>query len=103
MFTCINIAVHEEGELSHQKLLCDYFVSNRCSFVDYVAHNLGEKKKTEIKATLVLEGWVLGDTHFTGSHIGGDTLITRDVRGYTYHCDIGNAIPSIFRNTFLVN
>ena len=64
---------------------------------------LEKKKKTEIKATLVLEGWVLGDTHFTGSHIGGDTLITRDVRGYTYHCDIGNAIPSIFRNTFLVN
>ena len=34
-----------------------------------------EKKKRN-KSGTCLEGWVVGDTHFTGSHIGGDTHIT---------------------------
>ena len=58
------------------------------------------KKKNRTKIGTCSEGWEVGDTHFTGSHIGGDTHITSDVRGYTYHCDIGNAISSSFRNTF---
>ena len=75
MFTCINIAVHEEGELSHQKLLCDYFVSNRCSFVDYVAHNLGEKKNRN-----------KSDTCFGGVGVRGYTFHWQPYwRRYTYH------------------
>ena len=80
-------------KLTRQKQLCDLnFVSHRCSFVDYVAHNLesfvvplmvirkshNNKKTKQTKPTLV---WSVGDTHFTGG---------RYWRGYKYHCDTGS-------------
>ena len=35
-----------------------------------------------------MEGWGVGDTHFTGSHIGGIHIsLGICVRGYTYHGD----------------
>ena len=70
-------------------------------FVDNVAHNL---KSFEVPLTIIrkihknnrsktdtcLKGWGVGDTHFTGSHIGGIHIsLGICVRGYTYHCDTG--------------
>ena len=42
------------------------------------------------KTDTSLEGWGVGDTHFTSSHIGGIHIsLGICVRGYTYHCDTG--------------
>ena len=47
-------------------------------------------KNNRNKTDTCLEGWGVGDTHFTGSHIGGIHIsLGICVRGYTYHCDIG--------------
>ena len=37
------------------------------------------KKNNRNKTDLCLEGWGVGDTHFSGSHIGEDTHITSDM------------------------
>ena len=85
---------------TRQKQLCDYFVSNRCSFADDVAHNLESfgvpltmilkiHKNNRNNTDTCLEGWGVGGTHFTGSYIGiwGYDMIGICVRGYTYHSD----------------
>ena len=43
-------------------------------------------------------GWVgVGDTHFTGSHIGGIHIsLGRRVRGYTYHGDTHITVTPVF-------
>ena len=75
-------------KLTRQKQLCDYFVSNCCSFVDYVVHNLesfvvldgdsqnSQTKKTEIKPTLVWRVGGQGIYISLAAYIGGDTHIT---------------------------
>ena len=40
--------------------------------------------KRQKKTYTCLEGLGVGDTHFTGNHIGGDTHITSDVYGDTH-------------------
>ena len=71
-------------------------------------------KNNRNKTDTCLEGWGVGDTHFTGSNIGGLHIslahITRDMcmgihisRGYIYHCDtapnvLNNFFPLIGRN-----
>ena len=94
----INVAAHEEVN-SPERQLCDYFVSNRCSFVDCVARNLESfvvpltmirkiHKNNRNKTDTCLEGWGVEDTHFTGSHIGGIHIsLGICVWGYTYHGD----------------
>jgi len=74
-------------------------VSNGCSFVDCVARSLESfvvpltmirkiHKNNKNKTDTCLEGWGVGDTHFTGSHIGGIHIsLGICVRGYTYHGD----------------
>ena len=45
-------------------------------------------KNNRNKTDTCLEGWGVGDTHFTGSHIGGIHIsLGICVRGYTYHGD----------------
>ena len=45
-------------------------------------------KNNRNKTDNCLEGWGVGDTHFTGSHIGGIHIsLGICVRGYTYHGD----------------
>jgi len=58
-----------------------------------------KKKMTKTKQALVWRGGV-GDTHITGSHIGGDAHITSDMctgihisRGYTYPCEGTHHVP----------
>ena len=42
-----------------------------------------------------MEGWGVGDTHFTGSHIGGIHIsLGIRVRGYTYHGDTHITVTS---------
>ena len=92
---------------TRQKQLCNYFVSNPCSFVDYVAH-YGESfvvpltmilkihKNKRNKTDTCLEGWGVGDTHFHWQPYSRDPHITRDMctgihisQGYACHCDTG--------------
>ena len=52
-------------------------------------------KNNRNKTDTCLEGWGVGDTHFTGSHIGGIHIsLEMCVRGYTYPRDTG----AYFRN-----
>ena len=45
-------------------------------------------KNNRNKTDTCLERWGVGDTHFTGSHIGGIHIsLGICVRGYTYHGD----------------
>ena len=45
-------------------------------------------KNNRNKTDTCLEGWGVGDTHFTGSHIEGIHIsLGICVRGYTYHGD----------------
>ena len=45
-------------------------------------------KNNRNKTDTCLEGWGVGDTHFTGSHIGGIHIsLGICVWGYTYHGD----------------
>ena len=48
-----------------------------------------------------MEGWGVGDTHFTGSHIGGIHIsLGICVRGYTYHGDTHITVTSVTRELF---
>ena len=43
-----------------------------------------------------MEGWGVGDTHFTGSHIGGIHIsLGICVRGYTYHGDTHITVTAV--------
>ena len=62
-------------------------------------------KNNRNKTDTCLEGWGVGDTHFTGSHIGGIHIsLGICVRGYTYHCDRGTLRASVStKRQILVN
>ena len=87
------------ASLARKSFNLDYFFSNRCSFVDYVAHNLesfvvplrmirkihkkttdtSQKKKKKRHSFRGGMGVGVGDTHFCGNPSGGDTHITSAV------------------------
>ena len=54
-------------------------------------------KNNRNKTDTCLEGWGVGDTHFTGSHIGGIHISLRIcVWGYTYHGDTHITVTACF-------
>ena len=47
-----------------------------------------------------LEGWGVGDTHITGSHIGGIHIsLGICVRGYTYHGDTHITVTPVINDS----
>ena len=95
----INIATHEEVNSPRTALrlfclesllFCRLCARNVESFVVPLTMIRKIHKSNRNKTNTYLEGWGVGDTHFTGSHIGGIHIsLGICVRGYTYHCDTG--------------
>ena len=88
--------VHKTKQKGIEKIIFPY---TAIIFSRTVAVNLGSfvvplrmipkiHKNNRNKTDTCLERWGVGDTHFTGSHIGGIHIsLGICVRGYTYHGD----------------
>ena len=80
-------------------LLSDCVARNLESFVVPLTMIRKIHKNNRNKTDTCWEGWGVGDTHFTGSHIGGIHIsLGICVRGYTYHGDTHITVtPSLLK------